>query len=53
MKTILSELDIGGNVTRSELEVEFIVFVGEVRLPPPEVNARVFVGGIWIECDFL
>jgi hypothetical protein len=48
IRSILSE---GVTVTRSELEVRFLSFLESAALPMPEVNAHLFAGGRWFECD--
>jgi hypothetical protein len=51
IKAILREPDWRGKVTRSELESRFLAFAHEIALPQPEINARLFVPGRWLECD--
>jgi Protein of unknown function (DUF559) len=53
VKAILAARSAGMNLTRSELEVRFLSFLEKAGLPPPEVNAYLFVNGSWIECDFV
>jgi hypothetical protein len=40
-------------ITRSELERRFLGLVTNARLPRPELNAPLHVGGRWIEVDCL
>jgi hypothetical protein len=51
IRAILDKLSSGARITRSELEDRFLAFVAEAGLPPPEVNAWLFVRATWIECD--
>jgi very-short-patch-repair endonuclease len=51
IKSILTKLEPGQNVTRSELESRFLALLDAEGLPRPEVNASLFVGGRWLECD--
>jgi very-short-patch-repair endonuclease len=51
VKAILSRLQAGVRMTRSELESRFLGFARRNHLPAPEVNAHLFVRGRWIECD--
>jgi very-short-patch-repair endonuclease len=40
-------------ITRSELERRFLGLLTNARLPRPELNAPLHVGGRWIEVDCL
>lgn len=44
-------LDEGVTITRSELEARFLSFLESTRLTMPEVNAHLFAGSRWFECD--
>jgi very-short-patch-repair endonuclease len=48
-RAIAAELSPG--VIRSELEARFRGFVRSYRLPRPEFNVSLLVGGDWLECD--
>jgi len=50
-RAILAKLELGLNVTRSELEARFLAIVEGAGLPRPETNARVHVAGQSLECD--
>jgi very-short-patch-repair endonuclease len=47
IKTILSRLETGTTITRSELEAQFLAFLRAAGLPPPEFNAHL----LGFECD--
>jgi hypothetical protein len=49
IKAILSRLQAGAKITRSELEARFLAFVRETGLPSPDTNVRV----LGFECDFV
>jgi very-short-patch-repair endonuclease len=51
IRAILASLDSGLKLTRSELESRFLALAEAAGLPCPEVNARLFIGGRWLECD--
>jgi hypothetical protein len=51
--TIRAILEAGVEVGKTELEGRFLALARKVGLPPPEVNAYVFAGGRWHECDCL
>jgi len=51
--TIRAILESGLNVGHSELESRFLAFAQTAGLPRPDVNAHLFAGGRWLECDCL
>jgi very-short-patch-repair endonuclease len=51
VRAALANLTAGGHLTRSELESRFLELVRRTRLPRPETNADLFVGGRRFECD--
>jgi hypothetical protein len=51
IRAILTRLQSGAQITRSELEVRFLEFARGAGLPPPEVNAWLQIKGEWLECD--
>ncbi len=51
LRSILASGRTGENVTRSELEERFLLFVGRAALPRPNINAHVEIAGRLIECD--
>jgi very-short-patch-repair endonuclease len=53
IRAILADLSLGASLTRSELEERFLLFLEQRRLPRPEFNAPLQIGGLWIECDCL
>lgn len=53
IRSILADRAIGSTVIRSELEARFRVFLTRHRLPRPESNVPLRVGGCWIEVDCL
>jgi hypothetical protein len=53
IRAILAAQRVGAEVTRSELEERFIVFLERHGLPRPEVNVGLAVHGTWLEVDCL
>jgi predicted transcriptional regulator of viral defense system len=51
LRRILADGRVGATVTRSELEDRFLPFLDRERIPRPEVNAPLRLGGSWIEAD--
>jgi very-short-patch-repair endonuclease len=51
IRTILSNLEAGGAVIRSELESRFLAFVRSAGLPAPRMNAHLPLASRWLECD--
>jgi REase_MTES_1575 len=49
--SILDAHRIGIDVTRSELESRFMVFVREVGLPAPQKNVTFELDGSYLQCD--
>jgi very-short-patch-repair endonuclease len=43
LRTLLARRDVGRNVTRHQLELRFLAFLDEHRLPRPRINATVDV----------
>jgi very-short-patch-repair endonuclease len=53
LRALLSDRGLGTMRIRSELERQFLKLIRRKRLPMPEMNVRLHVGGRWIECDFV
>ena len=51
LRAILASGRLGAGVTRSDLEDRFLAFLDANGLPRPAVNAGVWAGGRWFECD--
>jgi hypothetical protein len=52
LAAVLAEGAIGATVTRSELELRFLEFLGDARLPRPQANVPLTVAGATYEVDF-
>lgn len=53
LRTVLGKYDIGEGLTRSELEERFLAICARTRVPRPQVNAWLTVGGHAMQIDFL
>jgi len=53
LKMVLAEGAIGLTVTRSELELRFLEFLADARLPRPHANVPLTVAGATYEVDFV
>ena len=53
LRSVLADGMIGATITRSELELRFLRFVTDARLPPPQANVPLTVAGHRVEVDFL
>lgn len=53
LAAVLAEGAIGATVTRSELELRFLEFLGDFRLPRPQANVPLTVAGATYEVDFV
>jgi very-short-patch-repair endonuclease/predicted transcriptional regulator of viral defense system len=53
VRAVLAGGRVGATITRSELEERFLAFLEEAVLPRPELNARMELGGAWVEVDCL
>ena len=51
LRAILAAGRLGAGITRSNLEDRFLAFLAAHGLPRPAVNAGVWAGGRWFECD--
>jgi hypothetical protein len=51
IREILTRLESGAQITRSELEARFVLFTRQVGLPPPETNVWLQIHGSWLQCD--
>ncbi len=53
LRAVLADLEVGGGITREELEARFARFLEAERLPRPELNAAIHLGDRFVVVDCL